>query len=93
MITIRTDEKGRGIWEISLNDERELDYFEGFPTRYEKDFFLLNCKKVMYYIIKRKYLFKPPTRVYIDIIKQGYKDCNIDREYLKKKLKQYNINL
>ena len=47
----------------------------------------------MYYIIKRQYLFKPPTRIYIDIIKQGYKDCNMNREYLKKILKQYNINL
>ena len=81
------------IWEISLRDQRKLDYYEGFPIRYEKDFFLFNRKKIMYYIIKRQYLFKPPTRVYIDIIKQGYKDCNIDREYLKKKLKQYNINL
>ena len=82
-----------GIWEISLNDERELDYYEGFPIRYDKDFFLLNRNKVMYYIIKRQYLFKPPKRMYIDIINQGYKDCNIDTEYLKKKLKQYNIDL
>ena len=81
------------IWEISLSDERKLDYYEGFPNRYDKDFFLFHYHKVMYYIIKRHYSFKPPTRIYIDIIKQGYKDCNIDKEYLKKKLKQYNINL
>ena len=81
------------IWEISLIDERELDYYEGFPIRYDKDFFLLNHKKVMYYIIKRQYLFNPPTRMYIDVINQGYKDCNIDSEYLKKELKQYNIYL
>ena len=47
----------------------------------------------MYYIIKRQYLLKPPKRMYLNIINQGYKDCNIDREYLKKKLKQYNIDL
>ena len=64
-----------------------------FQLDMKKIFFLLNRKKVMYYIIKRQYLFKPPTRIYIDIINQGYKDCNMNREYLKKILKQYNINL
>ena len=82
-----------GVWKISANDERELDYYEGFPVRYAKEFFTLNGERVMFYIIKRQYSFKPPQKQYIDIINQGYKDCNIDREYLKKKLKQYNIDL
>ena len=47
----------------------------------------------MFYIIKRQYSFKPPQRWYVDIINQGYKDCNIDREYLKKRLTDYNIDL
>ena len=75
-----------GIWKISTNDEKELDYYEGFPIKYIKDFFTLNGEKVMFYIIKRQYSFKPPQRWYVDIINQGYKDCNMDREYLKKNL-------
>ena len=27
------------IWEISDRDEKELDYYERFPTKYSKDFF------------------------------------------------------
>ena len=82
-----------GIWEISNNDEKELDYFEGFPTKYVKDFFTHNSEQVMFYIIKRPYLFKRPQKYYVDKIDQGYKDCNLDREYLKKILKHYNMNL
>ena len=82
-----------GIWEISFKDEKKLDYYEGFPIRYTKDFFSLNGEKVMFYIVKREYSFKPPQRQYLDIINQGYKDCKIDRKYLKRELKQYNIDL
>ena len=82
-----------GVWKISTNDERELDYYEGFPIKYTKDFFTLNDEKVMFYIIKRQFSFKPPQRWYVDIINQGYKDCKIDREYLKKRLTYYNIDL
>ena len=82
-----------GIWEISINDEKELDYYEGFPMKYTKDFFTINDEKIMVYMIKRHYSFKPPQRWYVDIINQGYKDCNIDREYLKKRLRRYNVDL
>ena len=82
-----------GVWKISANDEKELDYYEGFPIKYVKDFFTLNGEKVMFYIIKRQCSFKPPQRWYVDIINQGYKDCKIDREYLRKRLRHYNIDL
>ena len=82
-----------GIWKISANDEKELDCYEGFPIKYTKDFFNLNGEKIMFYIIKRQYSFKPPQRSYVDTIKKGYMDCKIDREYLIKRLMQYNIDL
>ena len=82
-----------GIWEISISDEKELDYYEGFPIKYTKDFFALNGDKIMFYIIKGQYSFKPPQRWYVDIINQGYKDCKIDRGYLIKRLRDYNIDL
>ena len=82
-----------GIWRISTKDEGRLDYYESFPIKYTKDFIALNGEKVMIYIIKRNYSFKPPQRWYVDIINQGYKDCNIDKKYLKKILQHYNINL
>ena len=82
-----------GVWKISASDEKELDYYEGFPIKYEKDFFTLNGDKVMFYIIKRQYSFKQPQRRYVNIINQGYKDCQIDREYLRRRLRHYNIDL
>ena len=82
-----------GVWKISTNDEKKLDYYEGFPIKYTKDFFTLNDEKVMFFIIKRQYSFKPPQRWYVDIINQGYKDCNMDIEYLKKRLTHYNVDL
>ena len=59
----------------------------------EKDFFKLSGEKTMFYIMKRQFSFKSPLRQYVDIIDQGYKDCNLDREYLKGKLIYYNIEL
>ncbi len=82
-----------GIWEISESDEKELDIYEGYPTLYTKDFFNLNGEKVMFYIMKRRYSFKPPLRSYVDTIRQGYVNCNLDTEYLKRRLTYYNIAL
>ena len=82
-----------GIWKISTSDEKQLDNYEGFPFNYTKYFFKLNGEKVMFYIMKSQHSFKPPLSQYVDIINQGYKDCNLDREYLKGKLIYYNIEL
>jgi len=82
-----------GIWNISVRDEKELDYYEGYPIKYSKAFFKLNDEKIMFYIMKGQYSFKPPKNQYANIINQGYKDCNLDRNYLIKKLKQYRIEL
>ena len=37
-----------GLWEISPNDEKILDDYEGFPTLYTKDFFDPNGEKVCF---------------------------------------------
>ena len=34
----------------------------------------------------KKTLFTYPTERYLNVIKCGYKDCNLDRKYLKKAL-------
>ena len=82
-----------GIWEISESDEKELDIYEGYPTLYTKDYFKLNNEEVLFYIIKRNYVFKRPAREYVDIIHQGYKDCDLESEYLKRRLAHYSIEL
>ena len=37
--------------------------------------------------MNKKTIFKYPTERYLNIVKKGYKDCNLDDNYLKKALK------
>ena len=41
----------------------------------------------MTYTMVKKSVFKYPTERYLNIVKQGYKDCNLDNSYLKKALR------
>ena len=75
------------LFEISKNDEKKLDLYEDFPTLYKKLYFTHNNKKVMTYYMVRKSPFMYPRELYLNTIKQGYKDCKLDTNYLKKALK------
>ena len=75
-----------GLFEISKSDEKKLDVYEDYPALYKKYYFLYYGKKVMTYTMVKKSLFKFPTEKYLNTIKKGYKDCNLDRKYLKKAL-------
>jgi len=44
-------------------------------------------KKVMTYTMTKKTLFAYPTERYLNVVKRGYKDCNLDNRILKKALK------
>ena len=65
------------IWEIKKEHEKILDEYEQFPNIYQKQYFYLGGKKIMFYIMK-KFIFKDPPKSYIETINQGYEDCNID---------------
>ncbi len=65
------------IWEITKEHEKILDDYEQFPSVYQKQYFYLEEKKIMFYIMS-KYITKDPPKSYIDIINKGYEDCNID---------------
>ena len=65
------------IWDITKEHEKILDTYEGFPYIYQKEYFYLEGKKIMFYIMSR-YFIKNPPKSYIDTINKGYEDCNID---------------
>ena len=65
------------IWEITKEHEKILDNYEQFPNIYQKKYFNLKEKKIMFYIMS-KYIVKNPPRVYVDTINKGYEDCNIE---------------
>ena len=75
-----------GLFEISKSDEKKLDIYEDYPVLYKKYYFFYNKKKVMTYTMVKKSLFMYPTERYLNIVKKGYKDSNLDFKYLKKAL-------
>ena len=74
------------LFEISKSDEKKLDVYEDFPILYKKHYFYYYGKKVMTYIMVQKTQFRYPTNLYLNTIKQGYKDCKLDKKYLNKAL-------
>ena len=71
-----------GLYIISKAAERRLDIYEEYPTLYKKMFFLNGNKKVMTYIMVKKTKLVPPTTKYLNVIKQGYKDCKLSMKSL-----------
>jgi gamma-glutamylcyclotransferase (GGCT)/AIG2-like uncharacterized protein YtfP len=75
------------LFKISKSDEKKLDVYEDYPTLYKKYYFTFYGKKVMTYIMVKKTSFRFPTERYLNIVKHGYKDCGLEKSYLKKALK------
>ena len=75
------------LFEISKNDERKLDVYEDYPVLYKKYYFYYYGKKVMTYLMVEKTPFMFPTERYLNVVKKGYKDCNLDKKYLYKALR------
>ena len=74
------------LFDISKIDEKKLDVYEDYPVLYKKYYFTHYGKKVMTYTMVKKTSFKFPTERYLDIVKQGYEDCELDKKFLKKAL-------
>ena len=75
-----------GLYEISKSDEKNLVVYEDFRFLYKKYYFFYYGKKVMTYTMVKKTPFRFPTERYLNIVKQGYKDCDLDNKYLQKAL-------
>ena len=76
-----------GLYEISKSDEKKLDVYEDYPILYKKFYFYYYGKKVMTYIMNKKTQFRYPTEKYLNVIKQGYRDCKLDNKFLIRTLK------
>ena len=77
-----------GLFEISKSDEKKLDIYENYPILYEKYYFTYYSKKVMTYSMVSKTMFRYPTERYLNVVKRGYKDCDLDKKYLLKALNE-----
>ena len=76
-----------GLFGISKSDEKKLDIYEDFPNLYIKHYFTYYNKRVMTYTMLNKTSFMYPTTRYLNIVKQGYKDCKLDKKKLFESLK------
>ena len=77
-----------GLYIISKTAEKRLDVYEEYPTLYKKMYFKYQNKKVMTYIMLKKTRLVPPTIRYLNVIKQGYKDCKLNIKSLNDSLSQ-----
>ena len=66
------------LYIISKSAEKRLDAYEEFPILYKKKYFNYQGKRIMTYIMPKKTKLTPPTERYLNIIKQGYRDCNLN---------------
>ena len=70
------------LYLISKTSEKKLDVYEEYPTLYIKMFFKYRSKRIMTYIMPKKSKLIPPTARYVNIVKQGYRDCKISMKSL-----------
>lgn len=72
------------VWEISENDEKSLDYYEGVPSYYTKDratVRLVDGTEVEGLIyLMRRYRDLPPTRGYVQGIAEAYRRFGFKKE-------------
>ena len=82
------------IWKLSKEHEKTLDEYEAVnynPPYYYKEYLLWRKKKVLVYI-QKIYKKKNPSSSYLHTIIKGYKDCNLNINFLKKTVKNYSVN-
>ena len=78
-----------GLFDISKSDEKKLDVYEDYPVLYKKHYFYYYGKKIMTYTMVKKTQFRYPTEKYLNVVKQGYKDCKLEKKYLIKSLNNF----
>lgn len=74
------------VWEITPQDERSLDRYEGYPSHYFKQnvSVKVNDKNInaMVYVMNLRMQFGLPSTSYYRTVKEGYKDCGLDTSVL-----------
>ena len=77
------------LWNITESCEKSLDRYEGYPRLYRKEYINLNINGQeiigMAYVMNKGEISEPSS-YYYNIIKQGYKDFNIDKTPLERAL-------
>lgn len=98
-----TIEKKRGgkvpvaVWEVSFENERALDRYEGFPTFYYKKEMDINVRLLdgtverraaFVYIMHEECPLGMPSESYMDICREGYEEFGFDEKFLRTALER-----
>jgi hypothetical protein len=85
-----------GVWEVTEQDERNLDCYEGFPNFYYKKELKLpiegirtgriRVRDAFVYIMHEERLLGIPDRRYVRTCSQGYKQFGFDQRILEEAL-------
>lgn len=79
------------VWEITKECEKALDIYEGYPRLYRKEYVQIEIdgktELAMVYVMNYAKGAKP-SEYYYNVIKQGYKDFDINIAPLEKALKE-----
>lgn len=81
-----------GVWEISAQDEKNLDHYEGYPHLYRKEKINVvmstgQTVAAMAYIMNRSGEESLPSQSYYDTICSGYHSFELDTGYLEGSVK------
>lgn len=83
------------VWEIQPRDEYRLDIYEGYPRYYFKKDIMVNIdgrkRKAMVYIMNERQLPGRPSATYVETIRQGYVDNDMDISVFEKSLEINSI--
>lgn len=78
------------VWLIQPRDEYRLDIYEGYPHYYFKKNIMVDIdgrkEKAMVYIMNERQLPGKPSAMYVEIIRQGYIDNDMDISIFEKSL-------
>ena len=80
------------LWEVSVEDEKSLDRYEGYPRFYKKQDFTFSCKSrktekeeqitAFAYVMAQGHTAGIPTGSYMETCLEGYDSFGFDSEYL-----------
>ena len=80
------------LWEITPEDEKALDRYEGYPYLYRKEtilvFFEGRTLRAMAYVMNERYPYTVPSRSYESVIAEGYRDMGVPRRILDEAIKE-----
>ena len=85
-IEVSPNKKVHGVlWKITDECEKSLDYFEGYPHLYRKEYFNVSIdgdiETVMFYKMNRKE-YNEPSKYYFELIEEGYIQNQIPTDLL-----------